>query len=808
MKNVALFLLTLLATALVVVVLTMPFSPLPPTGKFFHPTEGFWANAEKRSVKGDQQLNIQGLNDRVEVYFDERRVPHIFAQNDEDLYFTQGYITARDRLFQMEMQIRAAGGRLSEWLGPDLVEYDLNQRRVGMMYGAEQSFKGLKEDDTIRRAVESYANGVNTYIETLRYETYPLEYKILNIKPEKWESGNTALLLKYMTQMLAGRSDAVRTSNTMARFGEEFVNRFLSARSNLMVPIIPPETEWDFEAGIPPAPDTLFMPSFTDEIVTWQPDPLNGSNNWVVDGSKTAGGYPILSNDMHLNMSIPSIWYEIQLHTPESNVYGVSLQGAPTVIVGFNEHIAWGSTNTGADVKDWYEITFKNENREEYLHDGKWLPVTYRLETIHVKGSESIVDTLLFTHHGPVYETKRETSVSEVRQRDHALRWIGHDESNELLTFYRLNRAENYDDFRKAFSTFKAPAQNMNYADTGGNIAMQTGGLFPLKWQHQGRTVSDGSDSHYDWNDYIPYEQNPFSLNPDRGFLSAANQYPAAENYPHYLGDAFAPYERGRRINDLLSEMEEIVADDFKEMLIDNFNYHAYTLLPVLLEVIDESELNQNEQKLLTGLRNWNYSSEGELIEPTVFRQWWRKLYNSIWDNKFENNYPMRRPTRELTVELILTEPASPLFNNVHTSDVETLPVLVTSSFKSAVENLTDLYGDTNKKWKWGYINNTSLNHIGQIPGLGVTNLFTSGGEESINAIRGSHGPSWRMVVELDPEGVRGYGVYPGGQSGNPGSRTYSEFVETWRTGQMYELLFLKEEPDQPDRFPLIIRLE
>jgi len=254
--------------------------------------------------------------------------------------------------------------------------------------------------------------------------------------------------------------------------------------------------------------------------------------------------------------------------------------------------------------------------------------------------------------------------------------------------------------------------------------------------------------------------------------------------------------------------MDNIVADDFKVMLMDNFNYHAYTLLPVLLEVIDESELNQNEQELLNGLRNWDYSSDGELIEPAVFRQWWTELYNSIWDNKFENIYPMRRPSRDLTIDLILKEPASPWFNNVHTSDVETLPVLATSSYKSAMENLTDLYGETNEKWKWGNINNTSLNHIAQIPGLGVYNLFTDGSEESINAIRGSHGPSWRMVVELDPEGVRGYGVYPGGQSGNPGSRTYSEFVETWRTGQMYELLFLKEKPDQTDSFPLIIRLE
>lgn len=803
-------LITLLVTICLGVVLTLPFSPLPPIGKFFHPIQGFWANAETRTVSGGQTLQMNGLQNPVDVFFDERGVPHIFAQNDEDLYFAQGYITARDRLFQMELQIRAAGGMLSEWMGQDLIEYDLNQRRLGMMYGAEQSIKGIMEDETIRQVIDSYTAGVNAYIETLHYETYPLEYKILDAMPGQWEPLNTALLLKYMTQMLAGRSEAKRTSNTMAYFGEDFVNHFLSARPALMDPIIPPETEWAFDPDVPEPPETLFMAAYTDKIDPWEPDPHNGSNNWVVDGSKTAAGYPILSNDMHLNMNMPAIWYEIQLHTPVSNVYGVSLQGTPTVIVGFNEHIAWGSTNTGADVMDWFEITFRNDNREEYLHDGEWLPVTQRLETIHVKGGGSITDTLLFTHHGPIYKTNQETPISDTIQRDHALRWIGHDKSNELKTFYKLNRAENYDDFREAFTTYKAPAQNMNYAGTDGNIAMQTGGLFPLKWEFQGRTVSDGSDSRYDWNDYIPYEQNPFSLNPERGFLSAANQYPAAEDYPHYLGESFAPYERGRRINDLLHGMNDIKTEDFKDMLMDNFSYHAYTLLPILLELIDETTLNESEQKLLTDLQNWDYQNEGELIEPSVFRYWWTELYSAIWDNKYDSEIPVRRPDRDVTVEMIREVPYSDWFNNVHTNDSETLEDLVQSSFKSALEKLGKSYEESLNNWKWGYVNNTNLNHLAQIPGLGVYNVFTGGGGESINAIRGSHGPSWRMVVELDPNGVRGYGVYPGGQSGNPGSKTYAEFVETWRTGGLYELLFLREKPDEATRgeFPLVIRFE
>jgi penicillin amidase len=801
-------LITLILLTVVIILYSIPLGPLPAIGSFFHPGQGFWANAETRQLRGEINLTAGQLSTPVEIFFDERGVPHIFAENDHDLYYAQGYVTARDRLFQMELQVRAAGGMLAEWLGPGMVWYDRNQRRLGMLYGAERALEGIMEDGVVKEALEAYADGVNAYISTLRYETYPLEYKILGIEPGTWEPLNTPLLLKYMTQMLAGRNSDVQTSNAFAHFGEEFVNQFLSARPSLMDPIVPPGTEWDFEPIQTESPDELFQPTYTEEILPWQPDPLNGSNNWVVAGTKTAGGYPILSNDMHLNMSAPAIWYEVQLHTPDHSVYGVTLQGTPTVIVGFNDHIAWGSTNTGADVMDWYEITFRDENQNEYLHDGDWLTVERRIETIHIKGEEAISDTILYTHHGPVYESREETPVSQIIRRNQALRWIAHEPSNELLTFYKLNRAKGYDDFREAFRTYQSPAQNMNYAGTDGNIATQTGGLFPVKWEFQGRTVSDGSDSRYDWREFVPYEQNPFSLNPERGFLSAANQFPADVDYPYYLGDDFAPFERGRRINDRLRVMENITVDDFSDLLMDNFSYHAFNALPVMLEQMERTELNGNETELLNSIRNWDYMNEGNSIEASVFHAWWNELYRAIWDNKFNTEYPMRRPDRDITVELIQGDTESHWFNNVKTEEIETLSDLVRQSFSSAIERLTARYGEPGQSWQWGYVNNTNLNHVAQIPGMGIMNLFTGGGAESVNAIRGSHGPSWKMIVELDPEGVRGYGVYPGGQSGNPGSKTYDEFVETWLTGELYELLFLREKPENREDFPLVIRFE
>jgi len=799
---------TILITSLLIYVLSVPLGSLPPVGSFFHPTMGFWANAETVGVSGDITFPTSSTTDPVEVFYDDRGVPHIFAQNDADLYFAQGYVSARDRLFQMELQIRAAGGTLSEWLGETTKEYDRHQRRLGMMYGAEQALDLITENDTIRTVIESYADGVNAYINSLTYETYPLEYKILNAVPAEWKPLNTALLLKYMTQMLAGRSEDFRTSNTIAHFGEEFVNTYLSSRSDLMDPIIPDGKEWMFEPIMVNPPNSLYEPGYADEIEPWKPDPLNGSNNWVVDGTKTAGGYPILSNDMHLNMSMPSIWYEIQLHAPGVNAYGVMLQGAPAIIVGFNDYVAWGLTNNGGDVMDWYDITFRNDQKEEYMHDGEWLPATRRIETINVKGEPAINDTILFTHHGPVYESEQITPASEVIQQNHALRWIAHDPSNELMALYKLNRAENHTDFKNSFRSYKAPSQNVNFASIDGDIAMQTIGQFPVKWRFQGRSVGNGADSRYDWDQFLPYEQNPYALNADRGFLSAANQYPTSPEYPYYLGESFAPYERGRRINDLLREMENVIASDFEEMMMDNFSYHAYRLLPALLDAIPADSLDSNERDFLSRLKNWDYHNRADEVEPTIFYYWWQELNDAVWTDNYDTPYPMRRPARDITVDLIVENPESIWLDDVHTTDVETLDDLALEAFKGALNRLQSNHGEYPADWQWGTVHSTSLGHVAQIPGMGTDELFTGGGAESINAIRGSHGPSWRMVVELDPEGVRGYGVYPGGQSGNPGSKTYNQFVETWRTGELYELQFLRDKPQQRDGFPLMIRFE
>lgn len=787
----SLFSLALLLS--LVYALNTRFGDIPAMGKFLNPVSGFWANAET-SEPSSMELSIEGLKDKVIIHFDERRVPHIFAQNDHDLYLAQGYVTAQNRLFQMEIQTYDAAGRLSEKLGPRTLSRDLTTRRWGMPYGAEKTMKAMEENSETDEALQAYALGVNAYISSLSEETYPLEYKILGFAPEEWTPLKSALLLKNMTRTLASGNSDDRTSNTIAYFGEEYVDKFFTRKPALNDPIIPAERVYNFGSDQPQAPDTLFVPEAAKNIEPYDKDRGIGSNNWAVDGSKTASGYPILSNDPHLSLTMPSIWLEMQLHAPGVNVYGVALQGAPGIIIGFNESVAWGVTNVGTDVMDWYEIKFKDESRNEYWHDNQWKPTTKRIEEIKVRGQESIIDTLVFTHHGPVTQANSSDTTGAAPVY-HALRWIAHEGSDELKTFYELNRASNYDEYESALTHYAAPAQNFVFASSEGDIALWVNGKLPKKWKHQGRTVSDGTDPLYDWQGWIPRKENPWIKNPDRGFVSSANQESAAENYPYYMDDDFASYERGRRINDLLRNMTSATPEDMRNMQMDDYSYLAATSLPMMLEAIEGAELNEAEENALEKLKGWDYHANEEGVAYSIYRRWWGNLYARIFNDEYRSaGVNLRYPSRDIVIEVLKEEPDFEFIDNITTEEVETLADIALSSFSATIRGMTRDYGELGDSWKWGYVTNNDLDHIAFIPGLDTPDVFSGGAAEAVNATRGGTGPSWRMVVELGPE-VKGWGVYPGGISGNPGSPNYDAFVETWRTGQLFELEFMKQEP-------------
>lgn len=320
-------------------------------------------------------------------------------------------------------------------------------------------------------------------------------------------------------------------------------------------------------------------------------------------------------------------------------------------------------------------------------------------------------------------------------------------------------------------------------------------GKYPLKWDQQGRFIGDGSDPKYDWQDWIPFEQIPSIKNPERGFVSSANQNPVADSYPYYLDDEFAPFERGRRINDRLDSLQNITPKHMQQLQLDTYSYHAETILPFMLNHLVTDTLSAVGKKALDQLRFWNLKNTGDKIAPSLFDYWWDAFDNAIWEDEYNStDLPMEWPARDLTVQLIKNDATLKWIDDITTTQKETLGDLVNRSFHASLQHLEENYGPYGDDWKWGFVNNTDVNHVGQIPGLGRYNIFTDGGGESVNAVRGSHGPSWRMVVQLGPE-IKAWGVYPGGQSGNAGSKYYDNMIDDWNNGKLYPLWFMKQVP-------------
>lgn len=790
------FSLSLLITiALIILLDTKKVLPAP-LGKLLSPQEGLWQNAESANNDFSEDLRFPQLKGKVEVFMDERLVPHIFAEYDEDASFVQGFIHAKFRLWQMEFQTHAAAGRVSEIVGDIAINYDRTQRRMGMVYAAENALQEMERDPAIKATCDAYTAGINAYIETLTEATLPVEYKLLGYTPEKWNNLKIALFYKAMTKDLAGYDADFEYTNAFKLLGEEKFRILYPEVQDSLSPIIPKGTLFTASAATPTLPitaDSLYF-HHTDSVwftEDFKPNPLNGSNNWAVSGSRTKSGKPILANDPHLGISLPSIWFEMQVNTPEYNSYGVSFPGIPGIIIGFNDHIAFGFTNSGRDVKDYYEIQFKDRSKSQYWFDKKWKDSRLKIEHISVKGKPEILDTVAYTVFGPVmYDESFKDKLKQ--NRAYALRWVGHDPSNAMRMWYDLNRAKDYDGYLNAIKHFNAPGQNMLFASKNGDIALWQQGAFPLRWKYQGDFVMPGSDSTYMWKGFIPQEDNPHVLNPEQGFISSANQRPVDSTYPYFIPGSYDLY-RGIIINRRLGAMTDVTPDDMKALQNNNYNVFAEIARPLFLKYINRSKLDDDEKRYLQILQDWNLNNDIEEKGPTVFNFWVDSLRQYVFTDELKkNNLPFNLPQRYTLIEALLKDSLFSFVDNVNTLEKETIDDAFTLSLKIASVELKKL--EQAGKLDWGKYKNTTLYHIlktSMMP-FAREGLPIGGGVNVINATTHDHGPSWRMIVQLSTP-TEAYAVYPGGQSGNPGSRFYDNFVDTWAAGKYFRLWVMKK---------------
>ncbi len=798
------FIVSGLVTAGLVTVLNMQLpagpSKTPRLGYFLSPQSGFWQNAEPVNTSFNGELKLPGLKGKADVYIDDRLVPHVYADNDLDAYYIQGYLHAKFRLWQMEFQTHVAAGRLSEIVGADKLPIDRMFRRLGMVYGAEQTMANMEKNPEMKATVQAYSDGVNAYINALKPEEIPFEYKLLDYKPEAWTPLKTYLFLMYMSYDLTGRGAVTDLSMTNAKnyFGFADFDKLYPNVEDSLDPIIPIGTRYGKPSIVPKAPknvDSGYLNSTataTTAMLPEAPDKDNGSNNWAVSGTKTKSGRPILCNDPHLGLNLPSLWYEMQINTPSHNTYGASFPGSPAVIIGFNDSIAWGVTNAGRDVIDYYNIQFRDSTLSEYMFKGVWTKADHRQEIIKIKGKPDLVENIAVTVFGPVmYDRAYKNASTEGKYL--AIHWTAHIAGKGLETFYQLNRAKNYNDYLNAIANWSCPGQNFAFASKSGDIAIKQQGAFIARWKRQGDFIMPGADSSYMWQGVIPENENPMIKNPVRGFVSSANQMSTDSTYPYYLGAANSfPLYRGIIINRKLSAMNNITAEDMQHMQMENYNVFAEMARPLMLRYLDESALTTDEKKYVDILKSWNLRGDYTEKGATVFKCMWDSLEVGTWGDEMQKSkLPFPKPDASTLLESLLRDSAWKFVDNINTPDKkETLRDIMLLACQKACKNLK--YLETENKLEWGKLKDTQVRHLLQIPALSRLHLPIGGGENMINATKDVHGPSWRMIVHLTDE-IEAYGVYPGGQSGNPGSKYYDTFIDSWAAGKYYRILFLQK---------------
>ncbi|PZF71727.1 penicillin acylase family protein [Taibaiella soli] len=804
----------IIITAALVWTLDRPHGTLPALGRLLDPVNGWAANAEPVGKDFTQTSHLNGLLQPVTIWMEDRLVPHVRAQNDHDLYFTQGFIHAYFRLWQMDMETRAAGGNISEVAGEKALKFDRMQRRKGMVFGAEHSVEAMEKEPRTKLVLDAYTDGVNAFIHSLKDRDLPLEYKLMGFKPTEWTNLRSALLMKYMADDLTGYTEDFPHTYLRDRLPKDEFDKLFPEKIPGYKPVIPEGTKFEPRSlpilSVPGIPDSLFAHFGEQPAIAYNDqDDMNGdkkeieregigSNNWAISGKHTQSGAPILCNDPHLGLNLPSLWFEMQLQAPGVNTYGVSLPGDPGIVIGFNDSISWGFTNNYRDVKDFYMIDGIDD--QCYNFNGTKHFYRKRMEHIKVKGKPDFIDTLYFTLHGPVIYDERFPDPAHTGKKI-AVTWMAHRATNELLALYEMNRAQNYDQFVNGIMNFQCPAQNMLYADRAGNIALWGQGQFINKWKDQGKYVMEGKDSLTLWGQNIPMRENPHVLNPPQGYIASANQAVTDSTYPYWYNGHFLEF-RSWEINQALGDSLMKATSGYpgfsdvpnevwmQKVQNSTYSYLAEHAAPVMQQIMDR--LN-NRDKDATG-KLWDYNLDADSKNATAFQITWSILYANIWKDDFKNVPENLWPTPEVTMQLLLSDTAAKWYDDISTPQKETLSDIVKLSYKQTMDSIEKIKANG---LEWYQVKNTTLAHLTKLPAFSYDHLKVGGWGNTINAVKSDHGPSWRMIVEMDKDSIRGLGVYPGGQSGNPGSPYYNTFVDHWVTGNYYNLLFLPNQEKQ-----------
>lgn len=765
----------------------------------------FYSGAAFAAGAAGEEIVLQGLRASVTVKYDEYGVPSIYGESVHDVTFAEGYVHARDRLWQMDLNRREASGRMAEWFGKDSVGGDFQKYLATL---PQLAVKMWEECAPVECEIfQAYADGVNAYIGGMK--ELPEEYRKLGVTPEKWSPVDSFAIGRMMSWGMSSDLGLEIALGVISKtIGKAALMKILPIDGVDPITILGEGGESSF-----PADDfdvriagELDGPLYTMGISHL--DTFRGSNNWVVSGARTGSGNPILSSDTHMGFPLPCTWYELHLKAGDLHVAGLSLPGAPGLLIGHNERVAWGVTQARYDVMDAYVEKLDPKRPDtHYLHKGESLPFEVEKVRINYKtdtGMEVEERTLLRTIHGPVvYEADRPRAVTSYR-------WTGHKLTHEPLAFIGYMTAKNLDEFKAALDHFEVGALNFVYADVDGNIYYRTQGTVPIR-KGDAFLPLDGSSGKYEWTGYIPFTELPQLENPSRGYAASANNRQAGKDYPYYLGALYDKGYRARRITDMIlgESGKSMTAERMREMQNDVYSLAGERLLPLLYTAVDSGEtpLTDSGRKALGILKAWDLLETTDAAAPSVFYMWLQRCVINIFKDNLPENIFNNMGRTEVLFPLLLKNEKLPmdLYDDLKTPDVhETKNIILARSLNDAADELEKRFGADPAGWIWGNLHKVTPHHRlggefnippepadGGTDTVNVAGFGLLGGDFNFGA-----GPNMRFTVEMEEGKILGRNVIVGGQSGDRNSPRYSDQFRMWLNKETRPMLFYDADVD------------
>lgn len=791
------------------------------------------------------EVKLNGLDFPVDIYRDSVGIPQIYAQTSHDLFFAQGYVHAQDRFWQMDFWRHIGSARLSEMFGKAQLEKDTFLRTLGWARIAQQELNAMPAENLA--LLQAYADGVNAYLADHKGAALSLEYAVLKLltpgySPEPWQPLNTLTWTKVMAWDLSSKGNPeveraillkTLTPEQIAELIPPYPSDHPVVVPNFSISSTPGSLTVQSQsiqtlADMYPAFESIHASLSNIESVLGPSGSDIGSNNWVIAGSRTSTGKPFLANDMHLAEQMPSIWYEIGLHCYPTNsscpynVTGFSFAGAPGVIVGHNDHIAWGVTNLGPDVLDLYIEKINPDNPNQYEVNGQWVDMNLVHETIQVAGADPVELTVRYTRHGPVIWDNPDAQKTEQEKWGVELpanfaismRWTALEPNNVILAVLKYDIAKNWDEFRQAVSYFSVPSQNMVFADTDGNIGYQTPGNIPIRLPgHTGDYPVPGWTDEYEWQGYIPFDQLPTAYNPPEGYIATANNAVVGSSYPYNLTIDWDYGFRAARIVQMIETAPgPIDAAYIQKIHSDDYNASGAYMVPLLLQLNLQDEHLIKARDLFTG---WDYQDQMDLAAPALYNAFWRAVLGRTFHDQLPKDYwPIGSSRWFEVMRRLVQTPDSAWWDDKSTSAIETRDDILRLAFTDAVVELEQLLGKDSSRWKWGDLHtiifhNQSLGTSGVAPIEAIFNrgpYRTSGGSSIVNATGWNAAetdpvkayqlrslPSERMIVDLSNLPVS-LSVNTTGQSGHAFNPHYDDQIDLWRTIQYHPMLWDQQQ--------------